>query len=295
MKLLRFIAILLALCLAMPFACAESLFDLLKTPTPIPTQTPAPTRTPYMPTVQAKTDLISLLMTPTPGPSRTTMSIPTFGPLPDSEDPFMGFGYEAVDGNVRATAHIQQDGRVSKIYERVTQDDFDAYISYLEAQGFQLVSANEPGESTQAINSQKNLCFDLIYAAQVLRLTLTFVPQTTPVPTLQPTEEPVKELCPHCNMGKCKTCRGLGSVPCDSCRGSTICQRCHGKRRFSVPTWGTGGANYVDCQGCHGSGKCEKCSGSGSQPCTDCNNGVCRYCKGDYMNYPGDLYYYFGI
>ncbi len=91
-------------------------------------------------------------------------------------------------------------------------------------------------------------------------------------------------ICPHCNMGRCWNCDGTGTVGCNICSRSGICSVCFGKREFYVPGYGNGGS-FVTCKGCNGSGQCSFCKGRGTKDCIFCDNGTCRYCHGDYMNY----------
>ncbi len=66
-----------------------------------------------------------------------------------------------------------------------------------------------------------------------------------------------REICPSCN--------GSRSTNCTACYGSGVCPTCNGRRRYYVPSYGTGSSSYVNCSACHGSGTCWRCNGSRNQ------------------------------
>ena len=110
-------------------------------------------------------------------------------------------------------------------------------------------------------------------------------PSPTPAPTPSPRiTEGTSGICTHCIQGKCLYCKGSGRQKCGACNGSGICPTCHGKRRFYVSGYGAGAGSYVYCTGCGGSGICWKCQGARTEDCLFCENGVCPYCHGDYLN-----------
>ena len=75
----------------------------------------------------------------------------------------------------------------------------------------------------------------------------------------------------------CWKCSGTGKQNCGICHGSGVCPTCNGKRRYYIPSYGTGSGSYVNCQGCYGSGKCWRCNGSRKETCHTCGGSGYTY------------------
>jgi len=280
--LLRVLALLTVLCALAASAGAESLFSLLATATPAPDATPTPEAPDAAPTSEA----------------------------PAVIPPFAGLSYGDWAGKEPGRRILNEtEGTTKYIYEQVSGEAFGGYTVFLGKQGCEmkpLATDNDSAVSWVVSNSAAESVFLLIYEADAQRLTLERLPDTPETADPSPAAEPDTEtpgaddpetgdpadpsartaipVCPHCNRGLCRDCKGAGFFKCKTCGGLGRCTKCDGKREFRSPGYGgVGTATYTTCDRCGGTGRCDDCDGRGRVECGSCDHGVCRYCQGNYV------------
>ena len=287
--------LLIAASLTVSAAGADSLFDLLATPTPSPAETPgtAPTLVPSASTG----NLFDLLATASPStaasaspaPSATPAAVPTAAPsptaapaqtaLPREMDLFGGFGYSSMSGRAADREVINEEaGTKEFIYEQVSGEDFQAYGVFLQQAGCeaqQLSTDQDTALACLVSHRETQLAFLLVYQSDVQTLTLVWAPDEA---------QHSVAVCSECNRGLCKECHGSGFFKCGDCGGLGRCPDCHGRRGISSPGYGgVGTGSFEPCSGCNGTGRCTECEGKGRVECTECDHGVCRTCHGHYV------------
>lgn len=301
MKLNRLFILFIVISLIIPSAGAESLFSLLATSTPIPAVTPGPavTREPVVYTGGLFDQLATAIPTtaPTLTPAPTAAPTPAPTAAPNDSVLFLGLGYGDYAGKeADSTVENQKEGTLEFIYEQVSANDFQGYGVFLESKGCQTEKMNADSETVVSYviyNSEMDFGFLLIYQSDRQTLSLAYFPmdeddidQPPPVSTDIPKAVDEARVCPDCNQGRCTICDGRGYNDCKLCLGLGICGVCFGRPRTYIPGYGgVGTGTYVTCKGCNGSGRCAYCGSTGKQTCQWCDNGICRTCHGDYMNY----------
>ncbi len=290
MKFSKVMILFLVFLLAVPCACAESLFSLLATAAPAPVMTPAPVAT-HEPMAYAG-GMFSLLSTGAPTPEPTPVPAPEPTPEPSASNLFFGLSYSDMAGKkADRTVENEKEGTTEFIYEQVSPDEFRQYGVFLGNKGCQAEKMNTDSDAAASYAvycEERNFGFLLIYESDKQLLTLVLFPETEPeTPTPMPgvTVAPAK-VCPDCNRGKCTVCDGQGYSDCELCMGLGVCGVCFGRPQTYIPGYGgVGTGSYVICKGCNGSGRCTYCDGTGKKMCQWCDHGICRTCHGDYTNY----------
>ena len=317
MKTVRFIILILVICLAFASVNAESLFSLLQTSAPVPQPIPIPTpsQTPkYKANNEREGSLFDQLITPSCTPQSTeapaTLSVPDSASASalnvDPEECFKGYGYGQITGQKASTTYYKNDGIVEVVFRDVAQESFDEYDKYLEDSGFYAYPMETESQNTVAYgatNETERLAFMVVYQPDISLLTLVYFPyidddaqddsieeNTQDISTEVNTQDaqktaPKYSVCPNCNKGHCRTCNGRGIVKCGTCAGLGSCRICHGKRGTTTPGYGgVGTSEFVECSYCNGTGRCEDCNGAGRVECGDCDRGICLTCGGNYKN-----------
>ena len=290
MKFSSVLILFLVFLLAVPCVCAESLFSLLATATPVPVTTPAPAVTHEPITYEGS--LFSQLATGAPTPAPTPVPAPEQTPAQSALNSFFGLSYGDMAGKEADRAvENEREGTIEFIYEQVSPDEFQQYGVFLDNKGCQaqkMDTDSDAAASYAVYSEEKDFGFLLIYESDKQLLTLVLFPEIeaeTSAPAPAATIAPAS-VCPDCNQGKCTVCNGRGYRDCELCLGLGICGVCFGRPQTYIPGYGgVGTGSYVTCKGCNGSGRCTYCGGTGKTMCQWCDHGICLTCHGDYMNY----------